>query len=630
MGDRETKLMRRGMMISTAAVLVGLSGLTLVAAITPAQKKELNALRADVGKITALINRKKIDEAEQTLADAEKRLEEYLESAEIPETDATLRSVRQLLDKQKTALKKAGGKVRVEDVSFTDVIAPILADKCLSCHGNDAKGKLRLDTFAGLEKGGANGSLLVVGKPDQSLLVGRLFTTDVALRMPKGSDSLPAEDVKKIAAWIAGGAVFDGEDKNAKLAKLEKAKPPVAVAKATGNEKVSFIKDVAPGFVNVCGGCHNDNTRQGGLSMVTFEKLLQGGDSGPVLVPGNLEDSKLWTLLTEGDMPRGQVRITRKWYDDLKTWIEEGCKYDHPDPRKRLAELIPTVEETKRAELAQLSPEEFAQRRLAMSEEQWKKTFPKKEPNRVSSAEFNVFGDIPEARLQQVNDWAEGQAKSLRTMFHAKESPLFRGKLTIFVFKDRFGYEEFNSSVHRREVPREVVGHSQVSPLTQEEAFVALQDVGDNSSESSPGLELSLMEQITGAFLRREARGELPDWLIRGTGLALGAKAGLGDEYIGSLRKSVGGVLANSRLEKPEQIFESGTFSPSDVGPVGLTLVEFLLKQGGGSGKFAQFVQRVQAGDKVDAALKEVYRVDAPALGNAFAATYAGAKRTKK
>ncbi len=617
--------MTRSSLSLVLAVLI-CGGLVAQAAITTAQKRELNALKGEINKAASLIGKKKIDEAEKALDEVEKKLEEYVKTEEIPETETVLKGVRQALEKQQAALVKAGGKTKVvEEVSFLKSVAPLLADKCLGCHGGDAKGGLRLDTFAGMEKGGASGPLLVIGQPQQSLLIGRLTTANADLRMPKGDDALSADDVKKIAAWIAGGAKFDAADKNANLGRLEKVKEPAMIVKATGEERVSFIRDLAPGFVNTCQRCHNANNRQGGLSMVTFEKLMQGGDSGQVLLPGKLDDSKLWTMINEGDMPRGQARITRPWYNNLKIWIEEGAKYDGNDARAELAKLIPTDEELKMAELAKLTPAQFAERRLAASEEQWTKTFPQTEPKKTENGEFNLFGDVSEARLKQISGWATEQTETLRTMFQAKEAPLFRGKLTIFVFKDRFGYEEFNNTIHQREVPREVVGHSQVTPITQEEAFIAVQDVGDGANETSPGMQLNLMEQLTGAFLRREAKGTLPDWLIRGTGMALAAGSDLGAEYLGAQRKAAGTVLQNSRLERPEQIFESGTFSPSDVGPVGLTVVEFLLKQGGG-GNFNQFVKRVQAGESPAEVMKAVYRTDAKSLGLTYAAAHAGLK----
>jgi hypothetical protein len=612
------------------AILAGGSG-SVSAAVTTAQKKELNAIKVEINKIPALISKKKIEEAEKALTDVETKLDEYVKEEKIQETDATLKGVRQALERQKAALLKAGGKAKVmEEVSFVDKIAPILAEKCIGCHDNDAKGGLRLNTFAGMEKGGANGALLVIGQPQQSHLIARLTTQNAQLRMPKGSDPLPAEDIKKISDWIAAGAKFDAQDKNAPLGKLEKPKEAIQVAKPTGDERVSFIRDIAPGFVVTCQRCHNGNNRSGGLSMVTFEKLMQGGDSGKVIIPGKVDDSKLWVMLSEGDMPRGQARITRKWYNDLKIWIQEGCKYDNPDPRADLAKLIPSEEELKMAELARLTPAQFAERRLAASDEQWTKSFPKTEAKRFDSSEFNLYGDVSEARLKQIDEWANDQLKMFRQMFNAKEQPLFRGKLTIFVFKDRFGYEEFNSTIHGREVPKEVVGHSRITPITQEEAFLALQDVGDSPSENSPGMQLNLMEQLAGAFLGREAKGAMPDWLIRGTGMALGARANLGEDYLKAQRKAAGAVLQTVRLERPDQIFESGTFSPSDVGPVGLTVVEFLLKQGGGGGNFGKFVQRVQAGEKVDTVLKAVYNTDARSLGLAYGTAHIGSTAGKK
>ena len=181
-----------------AVLLCG--GLVAQAAITTAQKRELNSLKGEINKAGSLIGKKKIDDAEKTLDEVEQKLEEYVKSEEIPETESTLKGVRQALEKQRAALVKAGGKTReVEAVSFLETVAPLLADKCLGCHDGVAKGGLRLDTFAGMEKGGASGPLLVIGQPQQSLLVGRLTTANADLRMPKGGDALPAASDTTVA-----------------------------------------------------------------------------------------------------------------------------------------------------------------------------------------------------------------------------------------------------------------------------------------------------------------------------------------------------------------------------------------------------------------------------------------------
>src|SRR5262249_55633212 len=101
-------------------------------------------------------------------------------------------------------------------------------------------------------------------------------------------------------------------------------------------------------------------------------------------------------------------------------------------------------------------------------------------------------------------------------------------------------------------------------------------------------------------------------------------------DYLKAQRKAAGGVLQTVRLDRPDQIFESGTFSPSDVGPVGLTVVEFLLKQGGGAPNFGKFVQRVQAGERVDAVLKAVYNTDPRARAMAYGTAHMGSAAKKK
>ena len=74
------------------------------------------------------------------------------------------------------------------------------------------------------------------------------------------------------------------------------------------------------------------------LARTILEKpvLLYRGDSGRVVLPGNLEGSRLFRLvggLENPRMPQGQARITRKNYEDLKKWFEEGNVYDGDDPR---------------------------------------------------------------------------------------------------------------------------------------------------------------------------------------------------------------------------------------------------------------------------------------------------------
>ena len=594
----------------------------VAAGLDSGQRRELSQIRKDLGRVSSLIRRKKIDEATALVTEAEEKVKAIQQAAGVDEKDRSVAAVLRLLTTRKALLARATGN-DPDAVSFEKDVAPILAK---NCHGNRASGGLNLETFAGMERGGRSGPLLRVGNANGSLLIQRLVVAGNA-RMPRNAQPLPAGDIQKIAAWINAGAKFTGS-KDVALGRLEAGSPDmpkkpavqVTVARPTGDETVSFTKDVAPWMVNLCLRCHNDRQARSGLSLQTFEKLLAGGDSGRVVIPGNLDASRMWDLVGKQDpikMPPGQALITRTNWNALQTWIKEGAKFDGNDPKADLASLVPTEDDLKMAAFEKLTPEEFAQLRRDRTEAQWKRVLSRETPRSVESAEFFVYGNVSADRLQEVDRWAQEHAKQLRTMFGEKSPRLWKGKLTIFVMKDRFGYEEFNQVINRRRAPRELVGHAEVS-ATYEDAYVVLQDTGDTSSAEMPSLKTSLAEHVTGAFLMRNG-AELPDWIVRGTGLALAGAAVPGDEYLAAVGTGAGEIAAR-RADRPADIFSDGQFSPSETAKVGYALVRYLL-QGGGPGKFGRLIRSLQSGTSLDGALKSVYTADRNAVARGFFAT---------
>lgn len=107
-------------------------------------------------------------------------------------------------------------------VRFSRDIAPILVQKCASCHSADKpKGDYRVDSFDRLMKAGAGGAAPVAaGKPAQSGLLMRLKSHDEKRRMPQKDDALPPAQIKLIEAWIEAGATFDGPNPAAPLSTL--------------------------------------------------------------------------------------------------------------------------------------------------------------------------------------------------------------------------------------------------------------------------------------------------------------------------------------------------------------------------------------------------------------------------
>ncbi len=93
--------------------------------------------------------------------------------------------------------------------SFNRDIRPILAENCFACHGPDSasrKADLRLDRREVALKVGA----IAPGKPDESEMIHRIFSTDNDEVMPPSSIHKPLTAAQKetLKAWIAAGAEY--------------------------------------------------------------------------------------------------------------------------------------------------------------------------------------------------------------------------------------------------------------------------------------------------------------------------------------------------------------------------------------------------------------------------------------
>jgi mono/diheme cytochrome c family protein len=87
-------------------------------------------------------------------------------------------------------------------------IQPIFTARCISCHGpNKHKGKLRLDSYGALMRGGKDGPVIQIGNTQGSDLFRRIrLPASHDDFMPKGKQPLSADQVKAIELWIAAGA----------------------------------------------------------------------------------------------------------------------------------------------------------------------------------------------------------------------------------------------------------------------------------------------------------------------------------------------------------------------------------------------------------------------------------------
>jgi uncharacterized membrane protein/mono/diheme cytochrome c family protein len=135
-----------------------------------------------------------------------------------------------------------------EAVVYTDIIQPVLQEKCNSCHGaSKQKGKLRLDTREYILLGGKNGKVLVAGKPDESELIKKISLPpgNKGHMPPKEKPQLTREEIELLRWWISSGASFDKKVKE--VPQPARIKPVLAALQngsAAATAAITFIPEI--------------------------------------------------------------------------------------------------------------------------------------------------------------------------------------------------------------------------------------------------------------------------------------------------------------------------------------------------------------------------------------------------
>ena len=105
------------------------------------------------------------------------------------------------------------------------------------------------------------------------------------------------------------------------------------------NQKLDFFEaKIRPVLVQHCYECHAADSKmlRGGLLVDSRQGLLEGGESGPAVVPGEPEESLLISALQHDgfEMPP-QQKLSQVIVDDFEKWIRDGAE----DPRRETTQV---------------------------------------------------------------------------------------------------------------------------------------------------------------------------------------------------------------------------------------------------------------------------------------------------
>jgi hypothetical protein len=128
------------------------------------------------------------------------------------------------------------------------------------------------------------------------------------------------------------GAVNESEETSSKESTASESEASASV----GN--ITFAKDILPLFEGKCKTCHI-KTAKGDLSLSSYESLMKGSASGPVVVPGSPDESLLVQIMQD-DHPR---QLEGQDLQKLMAWIAAGASAEEGAANE--AKATPTPED---------------------------------------------------------------------------------------------------------------------------------------------------------------------------------------------------------------------------------------------------------------------------------------------
>jgi hypothetical protein len=185
----------------------------------------------------------------------------------------------------------APAPTRPGEVAFSTHIAPVLAQRCINCHGPQRpRNQLNLSTFQTMMRGGMNGAAIQPGNLNGSLLLQKIKGTAAdGARMPLNAAPLAANVIADFEKWVAAGAKFDGPDPNLPVSQVA----ALAVARNSNHQQLRQLRSEQA-----------DKNWQ--LALSDVEPVVMPTDN--FLVYGSAKKEKLAEIAKLAEQQQSQIR----------------------------------------------------------------------------------------------------------------------------------------------------------------------------------------------------------------------------------------------------------------------------------------------------------------------------------
>ena len=612
-------LVRQGMAVAVLCS-IALAAWTprLAAAPTAEQRAEIRALGTQMTKAGNLFKAGKFKETADVVKEAQARFDKLAEGADERMIEELLPVHKRLiqahallelegvtlpelkpLEAKPAAGKPAPGKpgeAPAGAVSFVKQVAPILNTRCGNCHVRNARGMFSMSTYEALMKGPPAGKVVFPANVDGSDLIVKVKDKE----MPPNGAGIPDAELATLTKWVQEGAKFDGANPAAELASLlpagtaQPATPMIKVEAATGKETVSFAKDIAPIFVKSCTGCHGATQPRANFTLNTIEGLLKGGDRGEPVLPGKPADSllikKLKGTADGARMPMNQTPLEDAVVAKIEKWIEEGAKFDGPDPKQPIFEVAAI------AKASSQTHEELSADRATLAAANWRLGMPGIEFGRAETPNFLILGDVGQGILDEAVEKANAAAPKVALIFKAPvDQPLVKGRMTLFLFRERYDYGEFGKMVEKRDLPQSWRGHSRYTIVDAYGASLLPR------VDSGYSLETLIGQELGAVYVAAQGRG-VPKWFAEGSGRVVAERlATADDKRIAQWGDDLPAAIASQAA--PDD-FLTGKLPPEETELCAFSFVKFLMTD---ASKYQKVLGDLRKGTDFNTAFASTY-----------------------
>ncbi len=342
-----------------------------------------------------------------------------------------------------------------------------------------------------------------------------------------------------------------------------------------------------------CTGCHGDQNPRGRLDLNSFARMLQGGESGAPLTPGNPGASLIIRKLrgtAGGDrMPMGKPPLADDVIAKFEKWIAGGAKFDAPDAKQVISQVVAIY----RAKTS--THEELTKDRSGIAIKNWRTVMPDMPTEACETEHFLIYGTLGIKELEEIGKLAEEQVPKIEKSLKLTGTPPFiKGRLTIFVFQKHYDYDEIGKMLEGRDIPTESHGHWRYSVV---DAYACV--VPPKTSEYS--LAALLTSQIAGAYVAAQGEGSVPGWFAEGAGRAVASRIYPKDPLVRSWDEHIASAWA--QCKKPDD-FQTGVMHPEDSDVLSYSFVKVLMAN---SAKFNALLATAHSGTPFEQAFAKAY-----------------------